>query len=200
MTVQVSDTLFTSLNLSMNVYLQPEARVCASSYAEPGVPLPQDFPRTCLIHRKFLEFLLPMLRFLIVPGLESSSSSTEKEKKGRYNCGETANQPGWCGQPLKERITMSAVPTAPQIFFQTLSLSLAYPGFSEQCKLNSKTIGVMNRMSDTYKHIYICIYVYIISIYQEPVQSFCLTDLFPDLQPERASLGRFVVCANWGVL
>ena len=76
---------------------------------------------------------------------------------------------------------MSAVPTAPQIFFQTLSLSLAYPGFSEQCKLNSKTIGVMNRMSDTYKHIYICIYVYIISIYQEPVQSFCLTDLFPDL-------------------
>lgn len=40
MTVQVSDTLFTSLNLSMNVYLQPEARVCASSYAEPGVPLP----------------------------------------------------------------------------------------------------------------------------------------------------------------
>ena len=44
---------------------------------------------------------------------------------------------------------MSAVPTAPRIFFQTLSLSLAYPGFSEQCKLNSKTIGVMNRISNT---------------------------------------------------
>ena len=40
MAVQCSDTLFTSLSLSMNVYLQPEARICARSYADSRVPLP----------------------------------------------------------------------------------------------------------------------------------------------------------------
>ena len=59
---------------------------------------------------------------------------------------------------------MSAVPTAPQIFFQTLSLSLAYPGFSEQCKLNSKTIGVMNRMSDTYKQLLNLTIIYVFEV------------------------------------
>ena len=29
---------------------------------------------------------------------------------------------------------MSAAPTAPQVFFQPLSLHLAYPGFNEQCE------------------------------------------------------------------
>ena len=34
----------------------------------------------------------------------------------------------------QERINLSAVPTAPRVFFQPLSSSLAYPGFSKQCK------------------------------------------------------------------
>ena len=34
----------------------------------------------------------------------------------------------------QERINVSAVPTAPHIFFQPLSLWLAYPGFSKQCE------------------------------------------------------------------
>ena len=33
----------------------------------------------------------------------------------------------------QERINLSAVPTAPRVFFQPLSSSLAYPGFSKQC-------------------------------------------------------------------
>ena len=34
----------------------------------------------------------------------------------------------------QERINVSAFPMAPRVFFQPLSLSLAYPGFSEQCE------------------------------------------------------------------
>ena len=34
----------------------------------------------------------------------------------------------------QERVNVSAVPTAPQLFFQPLSLCLAYPGFSGQCE------------------------------------------------------------------
>ena len=34
----------------------------------------------------------------------------------------------------QQRITMTAVPIAPQVFFQPLNLSLAYPGFSELCE------------------------------------------------------------------
>ena len=34
----------------------------------------------------------------------------------------------------QERINVSAVPMAPWIFFQPLSLHLAYPGFSKQCE------------------------------------------------------------------
>ena len=34
----------------------------------------------------------------------------------------------------QERINMSAVPTAPRVSFQPLSLSLAYPGFGKQCE------------------------------------------------------------------
>ena len=34
----------------------------------------------------------------------------------------------------QERINVSAFPTAPHIFFQPLSLCLAYPGFSKQCE------------------------------------------------------------------
>ena len=60
----------------------------------------------------------------------------------------TASQLCPLGQPQEERkqqeycdvwgvsqesINMSAVPTAPRVFFQPLSLSLAYPGFREQC-------------------------------------------------------------------
>ena len=33
----------------------------------------------------------------------------------------------------QERINVSAIPTAPCVFFQSLSSHLAYPGFSEQC-------------------------------------------------------------------
>ena len=40
----------------------------------------------------------------------------------------------------QKRISVSAVPTAPRVFFQTLSSCLAYPGFSEQCSVNSKTL------------------------------------------------------------
>ena len=36
-------------------------------------------------------------------------------------------------QASHERINMSAVSTAPQVFFQPLSSSLANPAFSEQC-------------------------------------------------------------------
>ena len=36
-------------------------------------------------------------------------------------------------QASQERIKLSSVPMAPQVFFQPLSLCLAYPGFSEQC-------------------------------------------------------------------
>ena len=43
----------------------------------------------------------------------------------RLCCGCLANQ---------ERINVSAVPTAPRIFFQPLSTSLAYPELSEQCE------------------------------------------------------------------
>ena len=34
----------------------------------------------------------------------------------------------------QERINVSAVPMPPQLFFQTLNLCLAYPGFSRQCE------------------------------------------------------------------
>ena len=34
----------------------------------------------------------------------------------------------------QEKINMSAAPMAPRVFFQPLSLCLAYPGFSEQCE------------------------------------------------------------------
>ena len=34
----------------------------------------------------------------------------------------------------QERLNVSAVPTAPQVFFQPISLHLAYPGFSKQCE------------------------------------------------------------------
>ena len=34
----------------------------------------------------------------------------------------------------QERINVSAVPMAPQVFFQPLGSHLAYPGFSEQCR------------------------------------------------------------------
>ena len=34
----------------------------------------------------------------------------------------------------KERINVSAVPLAPPISFQPLSLCLAYPGFSKRCR------------------------------------------------------------------
>ena len=34
----------------------------------------------------------------------------------------------------QERINVSAVPMAPQVSFQPLSSSLAYPGFSKGCK------------------------------------------------------------------
>ena len=34
----------------------------------------------------------------------------------------------------QERINVSAVPMAPWVFFQPLSSSFAYPGFSEQCE------------------------------------------------------------------
>ena len=34
----------------------------------------------------------------------------------------------------QERINRSAVPMAPQVFFQPLSLCFAYPGFSKQCE------------------------------------------------------------------
>ena len=34
----------------------------------------------------------------------------------------------------QERINMYAVPVVPGIFFQPLSLHLAYPGFSKQCE------------------------------------------------------------------
>ena len=33
----------------------------------------------------------------------------------------------------QERIFMSVLPTAPQVSFQPLTSSLAYPGFSKQC-------------------------------------------------------------------
>ena len=37
------------------------------------------------------------------------------------------------GQPLEERINVSAVSTAPQVFFQPLGSHLTYPGFSKMC-------------------------------------------------------------------
>ena len=39
------------------------------------------FPQNLFGSQEILEFLLPMLPFSIVPGLESSSSRTEKKKK-----------------------------------------------------------------------------------------------------------------------
>ena len=39
-----------------------------------------------------------------------------------------------CHGCCPERINMSAVPTAPRVFFQPLSSCLAFPGFSEQCE------------------------------------------------------------------
>ena len=38
-----------------------------------------------------------------------------------------------CYGCFQDRINVSAVPTAPQDFFQFFSLSLTYPGFSKQC-------------------------------------------------------------------
>ena len=38
----------------------------------------------------------------------------------------------------QERINVSAVPMPPQLFFQTLNLCLAYPGFSRQCERQDK--------------------------------------------------------------
>ena len=50
----------------------------------------------------------------------------------------------------QERINVSAVPTAPHIFFQHHSSCLAFLRFSEQRdSVNSKTIAIMNRNSDT---------------------------------------------------
>ena len=46
---------------------------------------------------------------------------------------------------------MSAIPTAPLIFFHPLGSSLSYPGIDKWCSVdsvNSKTIGVMNRISN----------------------------------------------------
>ena len=50
------------------------------------------------------------------------------------------------------RINVSAVPKAPRVPFQPLSLSLAYPRFSEECRqdsVNHKTTVITNRISNT---------------------------------------------------
>ena len=50
----------------------------------------------------------------------------------------------------QERINVSAVPMAPQVSFQPLSSSLAYPGFKKGANsVNNKRHGIVNRISDT---------------------------------------------------
>ena len=50
----------------------------------------------------------------------------------------------------QERINMSAVPVAPQIFFQPLSSHLAYPGSANSTdSVNSKMIGSVSWISNT---------------------------------------------------
>ena len=47
----------------------------------------------------------------------------------------------------QEKIKVPVFPMAPRVFFQPLSSSLAYPGFSNS--VNSKTIGIADRISQT---------------------------------------------------
>ena len=50
----------------------------------------------------------------------------------------------------QERINMSAVPLSPCIFFQPLSLHLAYPGsMNREDSVNSKMIGCVSWISNT---------------------------------------------------
>ena len=50
----------------------------------------------------------------------------------------------------QERINMSAVPLSPHIFFQPLSLHLAYPGsVNREDSVNSKMIGCVSWISNT---------------------------------------------------
>ena len=51
-----------------------------------------------------------------------------------YSCCISQERSCYCCCASQERINMSAVPTAPCVFFQPFSLHLAYPGFSKQCK------------------------------------------------------------------
>ena len=50
----------------------------------------------------------------------------------------------------QERINMSAVPTAPRVFFQPLSSCLDYSGFrNSEDSVNNETTGLTNRISNT---------------------------------------------------
>ena len=51
-----------------------------------------------------------------------------------YSCCISQERSCYCCCASQERINMSAVPTAPCVFFQPFSLHLAYPGFREQCR------------------------------------------------------------------
>ena len=74
----------------------------------------------------------------------------------RLCCGCLANQ---------ERINVSAVPTAPRLFFQPLSTSLAYPELSEQCEQQDNWRHEQDEQQYTHhtkKAVYILVYTFLI--------------------------------------
>ena len=85
----------------------------------------------------------------------------------RYGCCGTAVS---VGPAARGEETMAAVLRLLESSSSLWAWALPTLGSANRANsVNSKTTGVTNRMSDTWKHIYICIYVYIICIYQEPV-------------------------------
>ena len=50
----------------------------------------------------------------------------------------------------QEKINVSQVPMAPQVFFQPLSSCLAYPGFSEQCEQKDNRHHEQDQQYDWY--------------------------------------------------
>ena len=268
MAVQFSDTLFTSLSLSMNVCLQPEARVCARSYADSRVPLPQDFHRTCLAHRKFWSFCYPCCLFLWYRAWSLLQAELKKKNKEDITVGrEQISQDGvfrlsphilqimtmteiidstvhahhevrlvmgffvryayinftwknpegccvqlccvmlwllWHGWASRERRGNYVCSlTAPRTFFQPLSLSLAYPGFSEQCKQCEQQDNWCHeqdeRYMETYLYPYLCLYHLYLSRASSPCTlSGSLTSLL--ISSQKGLLLEVLLCVPTGEL
>ena len=53
----------------------------------------------------------------------------------------------------QERINLSAIPSAPRIFFQPLISHLAYPGFSKQCRECEQRDNWHHQQNQQYNHL-----------------------------------------------